>query len=74
MSDSILATYGDRHRVITRPPAREYGNTVFVQELRGAEWQDVCSYNTLSDDYAYSNARDTAKRLSQRSPQEIVRD
>ena len=49
-------------RVITRKPKTEYGDTVFVQEFTGSSWEDRRSFNSLSDDYAFSNAKDDAKQ------------
>ena len=60
MADSIIAEYG-KYRVITRPPVSQFSDTVFVQRWMGADWKDVRSFNTLSDDYAYTNAREDAE-------------
>lgn len=49
-------------RVVTRSPTVEYGDTVFVQLKSGDGWRDVQSFNTLSDDYAFSNAKEAAAR------------
>lgn len=66
MADQIIGTFGTNHRVVTRPAISETSDTVFVQEWGGANWKDVLSYNTRSDDYAYTNAREYAERLAKR--------
>jgi hypothetical protein len=65
MSDQVIYTSRNgKVRVVTRPPVTEFGDTVFVQTWADSDWRDVCSYNSMSDDYAYSNAKDYARRLN----------
>lgn len=61
MADQIGLTLKN-YRVVYRPPTTQYGDTVFLQEWTGADWKDVRSFNTLSDDYAHTNAREDAQR------------
>lgn len=66
MADQIMRQHGKNFRVVCRPPVQQYGDTVFVQKWGGSDWQDVCSYNTLSNDYAHTEANNTAVRLARR--------
>ncbi len=60
MADQIIADYG-KFRVVSRPPTTQYGDSIFVQGWGGSAWKDLCSFNTLSDDYAWTNARENAQ-------------
>lgn len=57
MADNIIARYGDKVRVVTRPPY-----SVIVQMWGGSDWRDMQTFHTISDDYAYSNAKEAAER------------
>jgi hypothetical protein len=61
----VLHNYGVV-RVVVKDTDPTTGSDVFVQRRVGDRWQDVRGYNSLSDDYAYTNANEAAKRLSWR--------
>lgn len=64
MADTLLANYG-KFRVVTRPSATH--DSVFVQGWTGSTWKDLQSFNVMSDDYAYTNAREAAQRRQQQN-------
>lgn len=63
MAHEVIGTYGHNVRIITRPP-----HGVVVQEWGSADWKDVHVYDRMSDDMAWSNARDHAARLARQKP------
>lgn len=40
------------------------GDDLIVEQRRDEQWVRVCSFNSLSDDYAYTNASNCARRLA----------
>lgn len=59
---NVLYDFGS-HRVInTGRSPMEVANNIIVQELTADGWRDVRGFNSLSDDYAYTNAREAAER------------
>jgi len=40
----------------------QVSSDILVQELMDGDWVYVCGFNSLSDDYAYTNAREAAER------------
>ena len=54
-------------RVVSRPAAGPYDDNIFVQERVGRRWRDVAHYNSMSNDYAFTSARDHAKRITARN-------
>lgn len=73
MAMGLIAEAGN-YRAITRAPATEGGDTVFVQRLNGGEWQDVRSFNARSDDYAYTNAREDVERRARQDARPSPRE
>lgn len=61
--ERVLWDFGS-HRVVDLPVNPREANDVEVQQLQGGGWHRVTSYNSLSCDYAYTNARDAAKRMA----------
>jgi hypothetical protein len=53
------------HRVVDLQVSAREQNDVEVQRLQDGTWQRVVSFNSLSCDYAYTNARDAAQRMAQ---------
>lgn len=41
-------------------------NDIVVEELKQGEWVTLHSFNSLSNDYAYTSARDFAKRVAKK--------
>jgi len=69
MAEQIIAQYGHWIRVVTRPPYH-----VVVQEWGTSTWRDVKEYHTISDDYAWSNAREHAMRLAENTANNLRRE
>jgi hypothetical protein len=42
---------------------------IIVEEYRGGFWSKVIGYNSLSDDYAHTNARQYAEKLAKDNKQ-----
>jgi L-ascorbate metabolism protein UlaG (beta-lactamase superfamily) len=61
---TVMADYGSTRVVLTGDP-RLVARDVIVQQ-KGADgaWVEIGGYNSMSDDYAYTNARDHAKRVA----------
>lgn len=62
--ERIAEEFGDNVRVLWRDTPFD-GDDIVVQvrKPRSVLWEDVRSFNSFSDDYAHSNARDYAIRL-----------
>ena len=58
--------YGSNVRVRYDGNPMDNAYDVFVDELRGSEWVEVVKFNSMSDDYAYTNAKQAAKGLQSR--------
>jgi hypothetical protein len=59
-------SYGSNVRVRFDGNPMDNAYDVFVDELRDGEWVAVRSFNSMSDDYAYTNARQAATYLNSR--------
>ena len=51
-------------RVITEGSPFEVASDVKVQTLRNGVWETIRGFNSLSDDYALTNAQDYAVQFS----------
>lgn len=40
----------------------EHASDIIVQIRAGNDWRDVCGFNSLSNDYAYTSAKEEAQR------------
>lgn len=60
-ADHVIHDFGAM-RVINNGCGPFQGNNIIVQINTGDGWRDCESYNSLNDDYAYTNARDAAQR------------
>lgn len=60
-AERVLYDYGT-FRVVDNGKSPMDGNDIIVQAKTPEGWHDLHSYNSLSDDYAYTNARDAAER------------
>jgi len=60
MASEIIRQYGRKVRVSTRPPYH-----VIVEVWGGADWTEVRAFHTISDDYAWTNAREYAAHLAE---------
>jgi hypothetical protein len=58
MSEEIIARYGDKVRIVTKPP-----RDVIVQVWGGAGWHN-CKTFDANDDYAFTSAREAARRVA----------
>lgn len=58
-----LVPYGNQVRVRFEGSPMVAANDVFVEALENDVWVVKVSYNSMSDDYAYTNARQTASYL-----------
>jgi hypothetical protein len=58
--------YGSNVRVRYDGNPMDNAYDVFVDELQGTEWVPVNKFNSMSDDYAYTNAKQAAKGLQSR--------
>lgn len=63
MSDQVVNQINNKVRVIGRPP-----HYAIVQQWGGADWRDVRTFDTISDDYAWTNAREYATNLAYPPP------
>lgn len=63
--DYVVGDFGAA-RVVAIPVNPEQENDVLVQRRDGSDWITVGSYNSLSNDYAYTSAREDAARLARR--------
>lgn len=51
-------------RVVSSGNTPFEGDDVLVQQRVDDDWKQVASYNSLSDDYAFTNARDRAQQIA----------
>ena len=59
----MIKMYLDKVRV--RHASVDFGSDdIIVEKLDGDVWVKVAAFNSLSDDYAHSNAKDFAFKLS----------
>jgi hypothetical protein len=61
VAEEILKRYGNKIRVVTRPPT-----SIVVQEWGSADWVDKHTFDQRSDDYAFTNAYEYAEELNRR--------
>lgn len=54
-------------RVINNGESPQETFNIIVQRKIGNEWKEAASFNSLSDDYAYTNARECCDRLKRAS-------
>ena len=59
MADDTIYRMGRNVRVIGRPP-----HDVVVQIWGGGDWRDMRKFHRISDDYAFTNAREYAEQLA----------
>lgn len=57
-----IDNYGDNVRVRFTDDWRA-GDDVIVERLSGSEWIRVAGFNSMADDYAYTNAAGIARKL-----------
>jgi hypothetical protein len=50
-------------RVVDNGRSPMDGDDIIVQVRAGDGWRDLAGFNSLSDDYAFTNARETAERF-----------
>jgi hypothetical protein len=60
----ILGVYG-QYRAISNGKSATGADDIEVQAMVGDEWVAMKTFNSISDDYAYLNAREWAERLAQ---------
>lgn len=63
----ITADFVIARVIVTDEDPSKVASNVIVQKLENGEWVRACGFNSLSDDYAYSNAREAAQRIAKRS-------
>lgn len=67
---SVLASKGRFRAILTDLDPSKHDRNIFVQEAVNeggvGGWVDRGGYNSLSDDYAYTNARDDVERRAKR--------
>ena len=61
-----IENYGSNVRVRYDGNPMDYAYDVFVDQLVNDEWEVYTQYNSMSDDYAYTNAKQAAKGLQSR--------
>jgi hypothetical protein len=59
-------SYGPNVRVRFEGNPMDNAYDVFVDQLANDEWEVFSKYNSMSDDYAYTNARQAASALQRR--------
>lgn len=59
----VLWDFGS-YRVLDLQVSPRERDDVEVQQMQDGNWQRVASYNSLSCDYAYTNARDAARAMA----------
>lgn len=59
-----LYTFKGFRVINTGDDPSKVSTNIIVQKKVGDEWERVAGFNSLSDDYAYSNARDLAQRMA----------
>lgn len=59
-------SYGDSVRVRNEGSPMTSAYDVFVEKLTAGNWEVVRSFNSMSDDYAYTNAREVARAIAGR--------
>ena len=62
------------YRINNRNVDPRHQNDVVVEKLYEGEWVEMMSFNSLSNDYAYTNARDYMKLLEQVDSERAVGD
>lgn len=64
---TIIADFGSARVVACSDRDARKENNIIVQERDGfGGWKEVGSYNSLSNDYAYTSAREDAARVARR--------
>lgn len=62
MSEYVIHDFGPVRVIRNGKDPREVSADILVQEKIEGDWCTVCGFNSCSDDYAYTNARDAALR------------
>jgi len=65
---NVMWDFGNARVVTLRVNPIGTDDVLVERKLANGEWERATSYNSLSDDYAFTNARDCAQRLSRRAP------
>jgi hypothetical protein len=58
--------YEDLGLVRIRSVPAQWGHDLIVEHQKDGRWERSIDFNTMSDDYAYSNAREHARELTRR--------
>lgn len=59
----MIQMLGDKIRIRSEGSPFEVANDIFVEVLKNGEWVVEHAYNSLSDDYASTNARKLAESI-----------
>jgi hypothetical protein len=63
--ERLIDSYGESHRVIANGKSATGADDIEVQRRAdGGEWITIRTFNSISDDYAYLNAREWAQRCA----------
>lgn len=59
----MIQMIGDKVRIRSEGSPFEVANDIFVEVLKGDQWVVEHAYNSLSDDYAITNAKNLANSI-----------
>lgn len=62
MGEIMIENINEFVRIVKEGSPFEVANDVIVEVLRDGEWTFHSGFNSLSDDYAFTNARESALR------------